>query len=205
MRKDGERTRMRILEAACQVFSEKGYAGATVAEICRRAGVNVAAVNYYFGDKENLYIEVWRYAFSKHPWPRYPDPNDPPEKQLRDYIHSMVGHFMSQGPHGTFVRLYMMELLNPTGRIQDLWGELIKPRRDILLGIIRRIMGKSSVDEDVILCELSIVNQCRVLATVRRSDLEKIVGRKMDHEFLERLTDHITRFSLAGIRAVGSR
>jgi len=44
-----------ILKASAKIFSEKGYSKATVREICREAGVNLALVNYHFGDKENLY------------------------------------------------------------------------------------------------------------------------------------------------------
>nr|HID58916.1 TetR/AcrR family transcriptional regulator [Desulfobacterales bacterium] len=51
-------TRRRLLEAACQVFEEKGYRGARAADIRKRAGVNVAAVNYHFGDKATLYGEA---------------------------------------------------------------------------------------------------------------------------------------------------
>ena len=53
-------TRNKLLEAAGQVFAEHGYHSATVREICMRAGANVAAVNYHFGDKLELYTEVLR-------------------------------------------------------------------------------------------------------------------------------------------------
>src|SRR5581483_5080148 len=57
-------TQKRLLQAAGQVFAEKGYEAATVREICRRAKVaNIAAVNYYFGDKEKLYVTAVREAF----------------------------------------------------------------------------------------------------------------------------------------------
>ena len=53
-------TRKRLLGAATDVFAEHGYHGGTVREICRVAKVNLALVNYHFGDKMALYTEVLR-------------------------------------------------------------------------------------------------------------------------------------------------
>jgi len=60
---DGDSTRERILEAAEEVFAEKGFNQATVREILKRAEVgNIAAINYHFGDKERLYVETVKNA-----------------------------------------------------------------------------------------------------------------------------------------------
>ena len=60
MTTDDARTRM--LNAAGPIFADKGFAAATVREICQQAEVNLAGVNYYFGDKERLYIETVKSA-----------------------------------------------------------------------------------------------------------------------------------------------
>ena len=57
-RKNLDGTREKLLEAAAAVFAETGYHGATVRQICARAGTNVALVNYYFGDKMGLYTDA---------------------------------------------------------------------------------------------------------------------------------------------------
>ena len=55
-------TATRILDAAGPIFADKGFDRATVRDICQAAGVNLAGVNYYFRDKERLYIEAVKQA-----------------------------------------------------------------------------------------------------------------------------------------------
>jgi len=55
---DKERTRARILAAAIDVFAEHGYEGAATREICGRAGVNGAALNYHFRSKQQMWLAV---------------------------------------------------------------------------------------------------------------------------------------------------
>src|SRR6266568_3256030 len=77
-------TRERILEAAEEVFAEKGFNQATVREILKRAAVgNIAAINYHFGDKERLYIATVKNAHSccnSIPFPQWPDGTTPDQK-----------------------------------------------------------------------------------------------------------------------------
>lgn len=202
-RKDGIEKRRQILASACQVFAEKGYHAASVADICRRAGANVAAVNYYFGDKATLYAEAWQSAYEKRIGPEFSEADSiTPEEQLKFFIHSLIQNFTEHGSQGEFARLYLMELANPTGLISNLWHKLIEPRRQKLLNIIRNVMGAAAGDEQVIFCEVSIISQCRSLLTIRRSDLEYLLGQELSPELIKRLADHIAGFSLAGIKAV---
>ena len=57
-REDGEVTRRHILETAVRLFAEHGYADTTSKMICKEAGVNIAAVNYHFGSRDDLYRAV---------------------------------------------------------------------------------------------------------------------------------------------------
>ena len=50
----------RLVEAAEELFCRRGYNDTSVRELAAIAGCNVASVNYYFGGKDNLYVEVWR-------------------------------------------------------------------------------------------------------------------------------------------------
>ncbi len=57
-RKSTAATRERILRAAECVFTEHGYEGASLRQITRQARVNLAAVNYHFSSKRELWLEV---------------------------------------------------------------------------------------------------------------------------------------------------
>lgn len=59
-RPGGDESRARIVEAAAQLFADRGFDGVSVRELAKRAGVNAAAVNYHFGGKEGLYHAVIR-------------------------------------------------------------------------------------------------------------------------------------------------
>jgi len=53
-------TKDRILGAAEELFAQQGFAGTSLRQVTSRADVNIAAVNYHFGSKENLVNEVFR-------------------------------------------------------------------------------------------------------------------------------------------------
>lgn len=205
-REDGRDTRRRLLRAACEVFAEKGYQKAKVADICQRAGANVASVNYYFGNKRRLYKEAWHHALNAFEEPVLPEPAPGSSRErLRAFIHSLIRNFTADSDAGRFSRLYLMEMVTPTGLIQEAWHELIEPRRRILQALIRDVMGAGGDDLDVLFSELSIINQCRTLVTVKSSDLEYMLGRPLSPRLIEQLADHIADFSLAGIQATGAR
>lgn len=54
----------RLLKAGLRIFATRGYDGATVREISEQSESNIAAINYYFGDKHGFFEAVKRYAYS---------------------------------------------------------------------------------------------------------------------------------------------
>jgi len=65
----GDETRRRIIDAAIRLFGERGYEGASTRDIARLAGVNAPALQYYFDNKEGLYLACAEYiaeSISQH-------------------------------------------------------------------------------------------------------------------------------------------
>jgi TetR/AcrR family transcriptional regulator len=87
-RRDPERTKARILDAAVEEFSAKGFAGARIAEIATRAGVNQQLIAYYFDSKEGLYREIGR-RWREHEAESIPDGLDLAE-QIKRYVRASV-------------------------------------------------------------------------------------------------------------------
>jgi len=199
-----DETRRQLLAAAGEVFAAAGFHHATVREICRLARANIAAVNYHFGDKEALYGEVLRYAqqqaFEKYPPLLGVTADSPPEERLRAFIHSFLLRIFDQGPVAWFGKIMVREMIEPTGALDSLLKERIRPMADQLLCTVAEILDCPPTDEKVRLCSFSVVSQCVFYHHCRTVILRLFPEQHLDAEAAEQLADHITRFSLAAMK-----
>lgn len=201
-------TRGRLLEAAADVFAEHGFRAATVQEICRRAHANIASVNYHFGDKRSLYAEVLRESHRRAVEKFGPEPDldhgAPPER-LRRYVHSFLRRILDPDRPARHGRLIAREMFEPTGALDALVRDDVRPRHQRLAKVVREILGQGASEEQVRLAVLSIVGQC-IFFHHSRPMLEVLhPEQRFDHTQIDKLTDHITRFSLAALRGLAAQ
>src|ERR1700733_3148246 len=110
-------TRMGLLEAAGEEFAANGFESARIRSICQRAGANVAAVNYHFGDKSELYVQAVLHA---HRCGGDTEDEDgatqrSPEDQLRCFIYHFLTRILAvHAPDDWRQQLMLREMLNPT-------------------------------------------------------------------------------------------
>ncbi|MCA1986007.1 MAG: CerR family C-terminal domain-containing protein [Desulfovibrio sp.] len=209
-------TRDRILKAAEAIFLEKGFQKATIRDICSAAKANVAAVNYHFQDKDGLYIAVVASLLERGArW--YPLdrglPEDPtPEQRLRTVIYNILCRLFcnEQGDyteeHGRFV---LEALFGDSPHIGVLVDNIVRPSQAYLRTIIEAVLepcGKEVVDNERVIsrCTMSLFAQAVYYVYARNFEKHLDDGRCRDLQDLDQLADHITTFSLAGIRAVGA-
>jgi len=195
--------RTRILLAAGPVFAEKGFDGATVREISAAAGVNLAAVNYYFGDKERLYLETVKHArevrSQEEPLPDWDDAV-PAEVKLRGFVHTLLRRVVGLKAAPWQVRLMMREIVEPTAACRELVQDYFQPTFEMLLTIVEEIVETQIPRHRLEQLGFSIVGQCLYYRVAG-----EVVGMIVDPEDLEEhystdaLTDHIVDFSLAAL------
>lgn len=200
-------TRTKLLRAAIQVFSENGYEGATVRDICQRAGVNLALVNYHFGDKLELYLAVVRYAIDSeakmellnHAVEQNADPCD----ALRQIIHGMLERMSTtaRDRFGLHLRFMLKELANPTPALGRIVDETIQPLYDRVRTVIGQILNLPVEHATTRLCTHSIIGQ-----VAHYSHAQPVMSRlwpdmKMSPEQRTMVANHIADFSLAYLRA----
>ncbi len=206
---DGQETRRKLLAAASEIFARRGFTDATVAEICRAAGANIAAVNYYFGTKETLYAEAWRHAFEtsleKYPPDGGVPPQAPPTERLRGQIRALLSRVMD--PTSLGFEIARKELATPTGLLREVMRRSIDPLKARTRAVVRELLGPGADEEDVRLCESSVTSQCFAPLHHRHCQaaspgVEPDLEPRLDEIPLDRLVEHVTAFSLAGIAAL---
>jgi len=195
-------TKNRLLEAAGEVFSERGFDSATVREICDRAGANIASVNYHFGDKQRLYLEAVRQAhcvrIEQVPMPDM-DPALPAAERLRMFIHLMLSRMIYEERPAWHLGLMLRELSRPTEACADIVENYIRPMAEELRRILDDILPDGTSPEKVWLTGFSIVGQC-LFYYVHRPIAERLMGPADYHALsIEQLADHIAQFSLAAL------
>ena len=199
-------TEKRLLEAAGEIFAEHGYRAATVRQICEKARANIAAVNYHFGDKEGLYMAVLR-SVHRATAEKYPpnlgvSPAATPEEKFRVYVRSLLLRIFDEGRPGWHTKIMMREMIEPTRALDMLVEEGARPLHQELSSIVRELLGPAADDEVVRLSALSVVSQCVYYRRARPVITRLYPEQRYDSREVERLTEHITKFSLLALEGL---
>lgn len=199
------KTHQRLLVAASRIFAERGYQDATIAEICEQAETNIASVNYHFRDKENLYLEAWRYAFQEnlkaHPSDGDNNPDTSAEARLAGRIRSLIARIAD--PDSYFFAIVHKEMAQQTRLLQKIVEQEINPERQAMNALIRELLGAAATEKQIQFCHASIIGQCFHLLKVKNmKPSEETRCNVMDLMDAAAFAEHVVKFSLAGIQAI---
>jgi TetR/AcrR family transcriptional regulator, regulator of cefoperazone and chloramphenicol sensitivity len=206
-------TEQRILEAAAQVFADLGYEHATIREVCRRAGANVAAVNYHFESKERLYLETLRWAMrlchgaDQEEMLAFATRADvPPEERLIGLVRRFAVTMLGARPEW-HTRLLLRELGRPTRgdpTTKAILEEFMAPRFRALSSAIAPFLPADTDAETLALHAMSVVGQVLYHRIATPAALHFLGRDAYDADFVTRVADHVAAFTLAALSAGGA-
>lgn len=202
-RTDGEATRARILEAAGTLFAATGYAETTSKAVAARAEVDLASINYHFGNRGGLYQavlgEAHRQIVDYSDLLQVADSDRSSEDKLRSLIELMVDRAMAE-PESWYLSVLVRELLVPTSHLRRLFQDVGLPKIAIMRRVLAEITGFADDDPALTRCLISVMLPCLMLL---------VGGHRLPgplHEMIrmprDEVVDHLYRFALGGLRAV---
>lgn len=206
-RVDGENTRQHILQVAGQVFAERGLAHATSKEICERAGTNMAAVNYHFGGRDELYqavlVEAHRQIVSVEELAEAVGAARGALARLRTVLGRMLGlgghgSVQAQPPWG--YRVILREVMSPSPQLPAFIQQAVMPKAALLRQLVAEIVGLPPAHPAVQRCLLFTVLPCIVMVLAPPEMKTRVLPALQDGEGM---LDELMRYVGAGLAAVG--
>jgi AcrR family transcriptional regulator len=151
LRSDGVEARNRLLLAALPLFAAKGFAKTSTREIAKAAGMNLASIAYYFGDKAGLYRAVFTDPRSN---PHVlPDADHGAAMELEPLVTLLLQSFVEPLKQDHLIqqcmKLHFREMLEPTGVWQEEVETNIRPAHHALVTVLSRHLGLAAPDDDI--------------------------------------------------------
>ena len=202
----------RLVEAAEELFCRRGFNETSVREIAAAAGCNVASVNYYFGGKDNLYVEVWRrrLAFMRDTRlasiEKVMSASSRPQLEdlLRSYAISFVEPLIDGSSHCRFINLMAREMIDPHLPRDMYLKEMVAPVLEALSQALRKICPWLD-SSNVSLVILSLVGQLLMHTVCVKELFEGSNHPELSRIDLDRIVEHVVGFSAAGIRGCATQ
>jgi AcrR family transcriptional regulator len=205
---DAVATRDRILEAAGEVFAERGYRDATVREICARAGANLASINYHFGDKERLYAEVFDRArcASHEAMERLAElAGHPAEDRLAAFVNAFLSKLLDRGRPTWHAKLMSREMIDPTAVLERMIEQSIRPQWEMLCGVVAELLGVPARSHAASMAAASVMGQCLHYHHTREVGARLCPGFYDRERIIAEVAQHVTTFSLCAMQGMRDR
>lgn len=200
----------RLLQAARRLFAERGLAATSIRDLAQEAGVNVAAVNYHFGDKEQLYLEALRFCYRSCGVLReqgnqilqraiQAGTRQAALDGIREYIQELLHALFFTEDARLQAKLMFREMSDPTPALDVIIKEFIAPKRELLCKLIAQANPALRDDKDLSLYAASIIGQILYYRTSLPVFLRLYEAEEMTPELTARVANHIADFTLAAI------
>jgi AcrR family transcriptional regulator len=202
-------TQWRLLVAAEELFAEHGFAGTSVRDITTEAGANVAAVNYHFGSKQQLYQKLFELRlaemrrFRTHAVHKALDEAEP-RGDVAAIVETFARAFMQplSDPKRarTMLRLFMREMSDPHLPTGMFVQQMAQPMQELMRDALQRTCPGLS-EEAARMCFHSLVGQLIHLVQVWKMMVDAALEPGDLQTHLDAGLRHVVRFTVAGVRS----
>jgi len=205
-----EDARARLIDVAIKLFAEKGYEGTSVRDLATAAGVNVAAVSYHFGSKDELYHEALRACLApcgemRERMQKHLDAalkngsRKAAEEALRGCIQDFLEMLVS--PAARHSHLVMREQSEGKQRFEPVIREFFQPVGSILREVIL-MLAPGLPEMRVFMVISGIIGQCLHIYKARVS--YRVLAGVDSHspEYIEMTSKHIAHLTALGLRGL---
>ena len=197
-------TKDRLLEAAKEIFMEHGYEGATVQMIAEAAGANIAAVNYHYGSKSDLYVEYVAEHLEEAMgrMPRLADKPSDPKGQLRIFV---AWFFERYRPESPLRRMNQDMVAMKRDFIDTILEKVIKPEFQNSRELVTALLPDDTPEETVRCWIKCIISLCT--GPIHGAHLYPTVfpGTIINDAEINIQAAHVTQFILDGLEAEAKR
>ena len=149
---DQELAKVRILSASKKEFAERGFSGARMSSIAKRASVNKALIHYYFKDKETLYLEVLKQIFrgddASASLPEYIGKWDLTPSQNLYIIIFFIVNIFTKAMDPEAMRIIFWEVAEGKRFLESLIMEYDIPRKKILSSVVEEGIKSGDFETD---------------------------------------------------------
>ncbi len=198
-------TRQRILGAAEALFAERGFAGASLRQVTSAANVNLAAVNYHFGSKDNLIEEVFRQRLDTLSQRRLErlaavtaGGKATLETVLDAFITPALELSLNDAGGAVFMRVLARAYAEQDSRLRtflsDNYGHVLKEFAATFARLLPRL------DKQELYWRLDIAVGALTYAMADFGIIQRR-GTESEHEYREQMARHLIHFTAAGLRA----
>jgi TetR/AcrR family transcriptional regulator, regulator of cefoperazone and chloramphenicol sensitivity len=201
-------TRSQLLEVAGQVFAEKGVDRATGKEICRRAGANSAAINYYFGGMDGLYAAVIDEAHGRlmtlEKLKRAIAGKSDAKAKLTAILELVIDLLTGPISSSWVLRVIGREFMAPSPALERLIEKQGMPKLRIIKSIVAELMGLPDDHPAVARGCLTLIAPCSMLLVADRRTLKRVLpDLALGRANAAALARHMVDYAVAGLTAVG--
>jgi len=195
-----------ILQVAARLFAKNGFDRTTSKAICLAARTNLAAVNYHFGSRDALYVDVLIEAhgqlIDRATIESIADSNTMPEQKLRALLSQFLTRpANSPAPWG--LQVLIRELIAPSDHAPQLIRKAILPKIRVMMGIIASVLEISAEDPLVHRAMAFVILPCIMLVIAPREMLRKALPTLDAHA--DSLLDDMVSYAVAGLAALAQR